>query len=240
MRVEPPAGADEAIEASRAAPEAPAPVETTPETNTIAADPAVANEPPIASAAASEPADAFDASDEAVLDMVAMEMAAPDTDEAYEPKLEDADVYESQIYREEIGDTGPDKPQPTTPPKSEFKSEPKPELQTGKAGAGSWEIEVTFASDRNASKVSDAAVEAPVAATALPIVTPLQPEPEPVAEAMPAPIAALVAETMPAFAPSLGSSLLANGIVSRPRAAGPDPLAPIRRMTQSEKIAFFS
>ncbi|HEU4805490.1 MAG TPA: hypothetical protein VFS91_06750 [Nitrobacter sp.] len=48
-------------------------------------------------------------------------------------------------------------------------------------------------------------------------------------------------ESMPeiAAAPSLGASLLANGIVPRatPRS---DPLAPFRRMTQAEKIAFFS
>jgi hypothetical protein len=40
--------------------------------------------------------------------------------------------------------------------------------------------------------------------------------------------------------PSLGSSLLASGIVRRPRTSMPDPLAPIRRMSQTEKIAFFS
>jgi hypothetical protein len=40
--------------------------------------------------------------------------------------------------------------------------------------------------------------------------------------------------------PSLGASLLASGIVERPRLPGIDPLAPIRRMTQAEKIAFFS
>jgi hypothetical protein len=39
---------------------------------------------------------------------------------------------------------------------------------------------------------------------------------------------------------SLGSSLIANGIVQRPRVTRPDPLAPIRRMSQSERIAFFS
>ncbi|HVV41652.1 MAG TPA: hypothetical protein VHC94_11370 [Nitrobacter sp.] len=39
---------------------------------------------------------------------------------------------------------------------------------------------------------------------------------------------------------SLGASLLASGIVERPRLPGIDPLAPIRRMTQAEKIAFFS
>jgi hypothetical protein len=39
---------------------------------------------------------------------------------------------------------------------------------------------------------------------------------------------------------SLGSTLIANGIVRRPHAAMSDPLAPIRRMSQAEKIAFFS
>jgi hypothetical protein len=44
----------------------------------------------------------------------------------------------------------------------------------------------------------------------------------------------------PSIQPSLGSTLVANGIVRRPHAAEPDPLAPIRRMSQAEKIAFFS
>ena len=39
--------------------------------------------------------------------------------------------------------------------------------------------------------------------------------------------------------PSLGSSLIASGLIPRPRPAN-DPLAPIRRMSQAEKIAFFS
>ena len=39
--------------------------------------------------------------------------------------------------------------------------------------------------------------------------------------------------------PSLGASLLASGILQRPKPPS-DPLAPIRRMTQAEKIAFFS
>jgi len=36
--------------------------------------------------------------------------------------------------------------------------------------------------------------------------------------------------------PSLGSSLLASGILHRPKHAASDPLAPIRRMSQAEKI----
>jgi hypothetical protein len=39
---------------------------------------------------------------------------------------------------------------------------------------------------------------------------------------------------------SLGASLIASGIVPKPAAPKVDPLAPIRRMTQAEKIAFFS
>jgi hypothetical protein len=44
----------------------------------------------------------------------------------------------------------------------------------------------------------------------------------------------------PSLGVSLGSTLIANGIVRRPHAAMSDPLAPIRRMSQAEKIAFFS
>ena len=40
--------------------------------------------------------------------------------------------------------------------------------------------------------------------------------------------------------PSLGSTLIANGILRKPNVSGPDPLAPIRRLSQAEKIAFFS
>src|SRR5260370_18610124 len=44
----------------------------------------------------------------------------------------------------------------------------------------------------------------------------------------------------PSLQPTLGSTLIANGIVRRPNASPPDPLAPIRRMSQAEKIALFS
>ncbi len=177
--------------------------------NAAAADPVASDEPPVAlaeeapnAAASSEPPDAFDANDEAMLDMIAMEMAAPDTDAAYEPKLDDAEVDESQIHANQMDDPGADEPE---------------------IPVASYEIDVTFPDSSDAN-------DAPVTATALPVVTPLRPapEPEPVAQLAPEP------------APSLGSSLIANGIVPRPRASRPDPLAPIRRMSQTEKIAFFS
>ena len=76
----------------------------------------------------------------------------------------------------------------------------------------------------------------PPAATA--IAPSLQPSPQasPQAsrEASPEPSAECSSE------PSLGSTLIANGILRKPNASGPDPLAPIRRLSQAEKIAFFS
>jgi hypothetical protein len=73
--------------------------------------------------------------------------------------------------------------------------------------------------------------------------------PEPVAPpAPPPPVQLVVQPPPPAAAPapapavemSLGSSLIASGMVRRPVTAANDPLAPIRRMSQVEKIAFFS
>jgi hypothetical protein len=59
-------------------------------------------------------------------------------------------------------------------------------------------------------------------------------EPEPIAAPAQPP------GIQPSLQPSLGSTLIANGIVRRPNASASDPLAPIRRMSQVEKIAFFS
>jgi hypothetical protein len=62
----------------------------------------------------------------------------------------------------------------------------------------------------------------------------VQPLPQPTPQPSPQPAPQLSLE------PSLGSSLIASGIVRRPAGSKPDPLAPIRRMSQAEKIAFFS
>lgn len=122
-----------------------------------------------------ESADAFDAHDEAMLEMVALEMAAPDHDEAYDPP-------ENESYEVEAAGLTP------------------------------------------AGPIIVAEPSGPMAAPAV------QPLPEPsVAPAL-----------EPSLETSLGSSLIANGIVQRPRTSRPDPLAPIRRMSQTEKIAFFS
>ena len=67
-------------------------------------------------------------------------------------------------------------------------------------------------------------------------------EPETIAEivATPAATIRLSPEPEPRPQPSLGSTLVASGIVRRPVSLGSDPLAPIRRLSQAEKIALFS
>jgi hypothetical protein len=77
----------------------------------------------------------------------------------------------------------------------------------------------------------------PVAAPAPPppVQLVVQPPPPP-APVPPAPVPVPV----PAMEVSLGSTLIASGMLRKPITAANDPLAPIRRMSQAEKIAFFS
>jgi hypothetical protein len=190
-----------------------APPKATPSARPVeaaATHPAVTEETPMAETL-SEPADVFDANDEAMLDMIAMEMAAPDTDEAYETNLEELQVSDMQVAEAQVLASRDG---------------------TVSESVAAYEIEVTFPESGDTAESSNTADE-PVAATALPMVTPLQPAPEPEPEPE-------TAKPELELSPSLGSSLLANGIVTRPRASRPDPLAPIRRMSQTEKIAFFS
>jgi hypothetical protein len=63
---------------------------------------------------------------------------------------------------------------------------------------------------------------------------PIAEAPDPIFAQQPAPPVAPEPEA------SLGATILANGLVTRPKIPANDPLAPIRRMTQAEKIAFFS
>jgi hypothetical protein len=63
-----------------------------------------------------------------------------------------------------------------------------------------------------------------------------------VRDAIPEPVLKIEPEiaTAPPAPASLGASLIANGIIARPMSPRSDPLAPIRRMSQAEKVAFFS
>jgi hypothetical protein len=116
-------------------------------------------------------AEAADADDEALLEMVALAMAAPDPFDGDEPS-----------------DADPDDIDAAAPPPAD------------------------------------------------PIIVAREAEPE----AAPAQPLAIQPSLQPSFEPSLGSSLIANGIVRRPNGAAADPLAPLRRLSQVEKIALFS
>jgi hypothetical protein len=163
---------------------------------------AVATEQEIAASpeANLEPADAFDEQDEAVLDMIAAEMAAPDSDQAYVPpgmtldEAEAAELAEAELIEAEPIENEPIEAEPIA-----------------------------------------------VAEPAEPMAVPLQAATEAVAPSLEPSVGSSAGPSGgPSPAPSLGSSLIANGIVQRPRPTRPDPLAAIRRMSQSERIAFFS
>jgi hypothetical protein len=84
--------------------------------------------------------------------------------------------------------------------------------------------------------VQPEAVEAPVTFEQIAEVALVPEMPEPVVQEAPQ------GERGPevAYHPSLGAALIANGVIADPKAPASDPLAPIRRMSQAEKIAFFS
>jgi hypothetical protein len=137
-------------------------------------------------------AEIADADQDAVLDMVAFAMAAPDpadADEAPDPVSDETHVIEPQ----------PAEPEPVA-------QMPEPESEPER--------------------------------TASPAIAPTM-RPSIEASLEPATETSAQASAQASNDASLGSSLLANGIVRRPLGAS-DPLTPIRRMSQAEKIALFS
>jgi len=135
-------------------------------------------------------ADDLDAQDDAMLDMIAMEMGAPDP-------IDDDVIADEAVEQARLA-----------------------------------EVERNFAAALAADERSR-----PAATLPQPAPEAVQPPPPP-APAPPVPVAA------PAPAPvaevSLGASIIASGMLRRPATAANDPLAPIRRMSQAEKLAFFS
>lgn len=99
----------------------------------------------------------------------------------------------------------------------------------------------------NRQRLYEAKVIAPLVAapavtdaeTASPLEGEASSEAEVLVEDSPAP-AGNVAQAAPERATSLGHAVLASGAIGRPGSTRPDPLAPFRRMSQAEKIAFFS
>jgi hypothetical protein len=134
-------------------------------------------------------AEAADAHDEAMLELVALEMAAPEVSEIGDA----ADPDPDEIHAVEREPAEPinvaREAEPVAAP------EPPPSLQPSFGGP----------------------VERPLV------------EQSPVESSLEASLEA-----------SLGSTLIASGIVAKPSMSAADPLAPIRRMSQAEKIALFS
>ena len=169
---------------------------------------------------------AAEAEDEAILDAIALEMAAPDPefDEIIEP-VEMAAAAPEPVVAEvatpiaaELAE--PIAPEPVAAPIVEEPVEEAPIAMESLA--------------RLTNAIAEAAAEVmeqpamPMAASATfgASLGATLPMPSPLSESLPE--------------PSLGATILASGIVQKPRPAANDALAPIRRMTQAEKIAFFS
>lgn len=141
-----------------------------------------------------------DAHSEAMLDLIAAEMSAP------QPIDDDFDMPDAEAEF-----AGPDVIPPDIIAPAPVMGERGPEATAAVAPRGE-------------PMAAPAAPVRPVtSAAALPLVEPA-PEPTQVGEA----------------AISIGSAVIASGILSKPNRPANDPLAPIRRMSQAEKIAFFS
>lgn len=188
----------------------------------------IAFEEPVAEPAAlAEVTDEFaldaaaEAEDEAILEAIALEMAAPDPefDEIIEP-VEMAAATSEPMPTDVAAPIAAELPEPTAP-------------QPVVAAIAEPAADAPIAID-SLARLTDAIAEA--AAEVM--------ERQAPAMAATATFAAAPTATLPMPSPvpepSLGATILASGILQKPRAPANDPLAPIRRMTQAEKIAFFS
>ncbi|UEM09932.1 hypothetical protein J4G43_035300 [Bradyrhizobium barranii subsp. barranii] len=169
---------------------------------------------------------AAEAEDEAILDAIALEMAAPDPefDEITEPIELEAAIPEP-MAAEVAATIAAELPEPVAaePAALAVVEEPAEDAPIAMDSLA----RLTDAIAEAAAEVMEQPAPAMAAAAtfgAAPTAT----------LPMPSPLSASLPE------PSLGVTILASGILQKPRAAANDPMAPIRRMTQAEKIAFFS
>lgn len=171
---------------------------------------------------------AAEAEDEAILDAIALEMAAPDPefDEIIEPVEMEATVPEP-VVAEAAAPIAAERPEPIAP-------EPAAAEPVAAAAVVEEPVEEAPIAMESLARLTNAIAEAAAE---------VMEQPAPVMAAT-ATFGAAQATTLPMTSPvpeaSLGATILASGILQKPRAAANDPMAPIRRMTQAEKIAFFS
>lgn len=194
----------------------------------------VAFEPVAESAAFAEVTDEFsldaaaDAEDEAILEAIAMEMAAPDPefDDIVAPVDMEAATPEP-VAAEAAAPMAAELPEPVAAEPTAVAHEPAEDAPIAMDSLA----RLTDAIAEAAAEVMEQAAPA-MAATATYGASPAATLP------MPSPLPTSLPASSPE--PSLGATILASGILQKPRAPANDPLAPIRRMTQAEKIAFFS
>ncbi|MGY3104041.1 MULTISPECIES: hypothetical protein [unclassified Bradyrhizobium] len=165
---------------------------------------------------------AAEAEDDAILEAIALEMAAPDPefDEIIEPVEMEAAIPEPMVA-EAAAPIAAEMSEPIAlePAAAPVVEEPVEEAPIAMESLARLTNAIAEAAaevmEQPASAMAAAATFGAAPSTTLPM-------PSPVPEA------------------SLGATILASGILQKPRAAANDPMAPIRRMTQAEKIAFFS
>ncbi|MGW1421312.1 hypothetical protein ACWAT4_14495 [Bradyrhizobium manausense] len=176
---------------------------------------------------------AAEAEDDAVLARIAMEMAAPDPefDEIVDPMEMEAAVAESMPEPTAVEVVEPvvaEIPEPVAaepsvaPPVAPLLEEP---------------VEAPIAME-SLARLTDAIAEAAAEVMEQPAPAMAAAATSEASPAVTLPMPSLLSASSPE--PSLGATILASGIVQKSRVAANDALAPIRRMTQAEKIAFFS
>ncbi|MGX4770702.1 hypothetical protein ACWAUC_13000 [Bradyrhizobium guangdongense] len=166
---------------------------------------------------------AAEAEDEAILEAIALEMAAPDPefDAIVEPAEMEA-ASPAPMPKTMAADIA--EPVAMEAPVVPHVEEPNVEEPVTKAPIAMESLaRLTDAIAEAAAEVMEQPAPAMAAAASL--------------DAAPS---AILPTPSPLPTPSLGATILASGILQRPRPAASDALAPIRRMTQAEKIAFFS
>jgi hypothetical protein len=247
------AAGDAETAVSAGAPSDEAPTEDTPPVETLVAEPGTAVTNVEASEAVAEAADAplqaaaeppeeaadmeeaANAHDDAVLDMVAFEMAAVDPIDFADAEIEaDAADMHTADYSSAEPDTIAE----------------RCETEISAIAMPSVTASATVAAD---SRSSLASMFSPEVAPEAPSGPPPEPSLVQPSLVQPSSVQASLAQASPAQAspaqaslvevshaqPSLGSTLVASGFLRKP-ASGPDPLAAIRRLSQAEKVALFS
>ncbi|WP_025037444.1 hypothetical protein [Bradyrhizobium sp. DOA9] len=175
---------------------------------------------------------AAEAEDEAILEAIAMEMAAPDPDfdEIIEP-VEMAAATPEPVPSDVVAPIATPEPVAAEPCVAAVAEESAADAPIALDSLA----RLTDAIAEAAAEVMEQQVPAMAAAASLAAApTATLPMPSPMSLPMSSPLPASMPEA------SLGATILASGILQKPRAPANDPLAPIRRMTQAEKIAFFS